>query len=139
MLCQFLLYNKVNQLYVYIYTHISSLLRLSPTLPIHPSRWSQSTELNSPCDAAASHQLFILHLVVYICQYANTYIHMKSKKKKRKNGSEEPRGRTGIKTQSQRMDLRAWGGGRVSWAEVREQHLLFLYWNVLHSVCVNNT
>ena len=34
MLCQFLLYNKVNQLYVYIYPHIPSLLRLPPTLPI---------------------------------------------------------------------------------------------------------
>ena len=33
MLCQFLLYNKVNQLYVYIYPHIPSLLRLPPTLP----------------------------------------------------------------------------------------------------------
>ena len=36
MMCQFLLYNKVNQLYVYIYPHISSLLRLLPTLPIPP-------------------------------------------------------------------------------------------------------
>ena len=34
--CQFLLYNKVNQLYVYIYSHISSLLHLPPTLPIPP-------------------------------------------------------------------------------------------------------
>ena len=34
MLCQFLLYNKVNQLYVYIYPYISSLLCLPPTLPI---------------------------------------------------------------------------------------------------------
>ena len=36
MLCQFLLYNKVNQLYIYIYPHIHSLLRLPPTLPIPP-------------------------------------------------------------------------------------------------------
>ena len=36
MVCQFLLYNKVNQLYVYIYAHIPSLLRLPPTLPIPP-------------------------------------------------------------------------------------------------------
>ena len=36
MMCQFLLYNKVNQLYVYIYPHIPSLLRLPPTLPIPP-------------------------------------------------------------------------------------------------------
>ena len=36
MVCQFLLYNKVNQLYIYIYPHISSLLGLPPTLPIPP-------------------------------------------------------------------------------------------------------
>ena len=68
MVCQFLLYNKVNQLYIYIYPHISSLLA-SPSCPpylSHPSRWSQSTELISLCYAAASHQLSILHLVVYI-------------------------------------------------------------------------
>ena len=63
MVCQFLLYNKVNQLYIYIYPHISSL---PPSLS-HPSRRSQSTQLVSLCYAAASHQLSILHLVVYIC------------------------------------------------------------------------
>ena len=36
MVCQFLLYNKVNQLYVYIHPHIPSLLRLPLTLPIPP-------------------------------------------------------------------------------------------------------
>ena len=36
MVCQFLLYNKVNQLYIYIYRHIFSLLHLPPTLPIPP-------------------------------------------------------------------------------------------------------
>ena len=41
---------------------------------------------------------------------------------KKKNGSEEPRGRTGIKMQTQRMDLRTQGGVRVSWDEVREWH-----------------
>ena len=35
-LYQFLLYNKVNQLYVYVYPHIPSLLSLLPTLPIPP-------------------------------------------------------------------------------------------------------
>ena len=67
-LCQFLLYNKVNQLYVYI-------LPISPpseaSLPhslSHFSRSSQGTELISLCYAATSHQLSILHLVVYICQ-----------------------------------------------------------------------
>ena len=38
------------------------------------------------------------------------------------NGSEEPRGRTGIKTQTKRIDLRKQGGRRVSWDEVREWH-----------------
>ena len=69
MLCYFLLYNKVNQLYVYVYTHITisppSCISLPPSLS-HPSRWSQSTQLISLCYAAASHELSILHLVVYI-------------------------------------------------------------------------
>ena len=43
---------------------------------------------------------------------------MESKKKKK--GSDEPRGRTGIKTQTYGTDLRTQGGGRVSWDEVRE-------------------
>ena len=34
MVCQFLLYNKVNLLYIHIYPHISSLLCLPPTLPL---------------------------------------------------------------------------------------------------------
>ena len=38
-----------------------------PPSPSHPSRWSQSMELITLCYAAASHQLSILHLVVYIC------------------------------------------------------------------------
>ena len=67
MLCQFLLYNKVNQLYVYIYPHIPSLCASLPPSLSHPSRWSQSTKLISLCYAAASHQLSVLHLVVYIC------------------------------------------------------------------------
>ena len=36
MLCQFLLYNKVNQLHVYIYPHIPFLLSLPPTFLIPP-------------------------------------------------------------------------------------------------------
>ena len=48
--------------------------------------------------------------------YANTYIwNLKTKTKPKKNGHKEPRGKTGIKTQTyQRMDLRIRGGGRVS-------------------------
>ena len=37
MLCQFLLYNKVSQLYIHIYIYIPSLLSLLPTPPSHPS------------------------------------------------------------------------------------------------------
>ena len=44
-------------------------------------------------------------------------IYMESKKK---NVSEEPRGRRGIKTQMSKMDLRTRGWGRVSYDEVRE-------------------
>ena len=36
MVGKFLLFNKVNQLYIYIYSHFTSLLRLPPTLPIPP-------------------------------------------------------------------------------------------------------
>ena len=51
--------------------------------------------------------------------YANTYVW---NLKKKENVSEEPRDRTGIKTQTYRMDLRTQGGGRVSWGEAREWH-----------------
>ena len=54
MLCYFLLYNKVNQLYVYIYPHYPHIPSLPPFLS-HPSRLSQSIELISLCYAAASH------------------------------------------------------------------------------------
>ena len=67
MVCQFLLYNKVNRLYMYIFPHISSLLTPPPTVLTHPSRWSQSTELISLCYVTVFHQLSILHLVVVIC------------------------------------------------------------------------
>ena len=40
----------------------------------------------------------------------------------KKKGSDEPRGRTGINSQTLRMDLRTCGGGRVSWNEVRKCH-----------------
>ena len=41
---------------------------------------------------------------------------------RRKNRSEEPRGRTGIKTQMWRVDVRTRGGGGVDGEEVREWH-----------------
>ena len=37
MVCYFLLYNKVNQLYIYICSHISSLLHLPPSHPPYPT------------------------------------------------------------------------------------------------------
>ena len=41
---------------------------------------------------------------------------------KKRKGSEEPKGRTGIKTQTWRLDLRTWRGEGVGWDEVRERH-----------------
>ena len=77
-----------------------------PSLPpslSHPSRWSQSTELISLYYGAASHQLSILRLVVYIRPCHSLTLSQLTL--------------TGIKTQTyQRMDLRIWGGGRVSWS-----------------------
>ena len=66
LLCQFLMYNKVNQLYVYLYP-ISppSCFSLPPSLS-HPSRWSQSTKMISMCYAAASHQLFYIWQCIYV-------------------------------------------------------------------------
>ena len=67
MLCQFLLHNKVNQQFVYLYP-----LSLGPPSQPHPlshlSRSSQSTKLSYLCYTAGSHQLSILHMVVYLCQ-----------------------------------------------------------------------
>ena len=37
MVCYFLLYNKVNQLYIYICSHISSLFHLPPSRPPYPT------------------------------------------------------------------------------------------------------
>ena len=48
MLCQFLLYKKVNQLYAYIYPYIPSLLRLPPTLPIPPLQVVTKHQVDHP-------------------------------------------------------------------------------------------
>ena len=55
MLCYFLLYNEVNQLYIYIDIYIPFLLGLSHPPPYHPFRSSQSTELRFPSFIASSH------------------------------------------------------------------------------------
>ena len=67
MVHQFLLYNKLNQLYIYIYPISPPSYISLPPSQSHPSRQSQSREQISLCYAASSHQLSILHLVVYIC------------------------------------------------------------------------
>ena len=59
-----MLYNMVNQVYVYI----CSLLKPSSLPLIHLTRSSQNTRLSSLCCIAGSHQLSILHMVVYVCQ-----------------------------------------------------------------------
>ena len=68
MVCQFLLYNKVNQLYINIYTHISSLLHLPPTLSIPPFQVDTKHRADLPV-LCGCFPLAILHLVVYICAY----------------------------------------------------------------------
>ena len=65
--CQFLLYNKVNQLYVYIHP---LPLELQFSLPSHTSRSSQSTELSSLCYI----QLLTSQFTWHICEYMVVYI-----------------------------------------------------------------
>ena len=50
------------------YTYITSILSLPPLPHPSPSRSSQSARLGSLCYIATSYQLFILHMIVYICQ-----------------------------------------------------------------------
>ena len=50
MVCYFLLYNKVNQLYIYICSHISSPLHLPPSHPPYPTPLGGHKALSwSPC------------------------------------------------------------------------------------------
>ena len=64
--CQFLLYNQVNQLYVYTYP-LPSWISLSPfTTP--PFRSPQSMEQSSLCSTVGSHQSSVSYIVLYICQ-----------------------------------------------------------------------
>ena len=66
MLCywKFLLYNIMNQ--PYIYTYITFLLSLPSILPFHLSRSPQSRKLSSLCYTATSSNLqAILHMIMY--------------------------------------------------------------------------
>ena len=48
-------------------THVTSLLSLPPLPQPHPFKSSQSARLGSLCCVATSHQLSVLHMVVYVC------------------------------------------------------------------------
>ena len=61
-----MVYNKVTQLHVYIYISLSFWSSLPP---FHPSGSPQSTELSSLCYTTGFHELSILHMVVYLCQF----------------------------------------------------------------------
>ena len=67
MVHQFLLYNKVNQLHIYIYPHISSLLRLPPTLPIPPLQVVTKHQADLPVLCACFPLAIYFTLVVYLC------------------------------------------------------------------------
>ena len=72
LLCQFLLYNKVNQLYVYIYPHIPSLLHLPPTLPIPPLQvvtniLNSNTIFSVACSLKKNYkQIYIVYTVLHM-------------------------------------------------------------------------
>ena len=66
---QLLLYNNVNQLYVYIYP-----LPLEPPSTPTPPHPSHSSQYRAELPTAASYQLLILHMVMYICFSASLSI-----------------------------------------------------------------
>ena len=76
MLCQFLLYNKVNQLYVYIYPHISSLLSLPPTLPIPPLQVVTKHGADLPV-LCSCFPLAIYLFYIWQCIYVNTTLSLR--------------------------------------------------------------
>ena len=51
------------------YTHITSLLSLPPLSSSHTSRSSQSARQGSLCYITTSHQLSLLYMIVYKCQW----------------------------------------------------------------------
>ena len=69
MVCQSLLYNKVNQLYIYTYPHISSLLRLPPSHPPYPTPLGgHKAPSLSPCAMRllATSYLFYIWQCIYV-------------------------------------------------------------------------
>ena len=66
MLCELLLYNEVNPLYVYMY--LLPLGPLSCPPPPHPSRSPQNTKLSSLWYTVASHEPPASHVAVHIHQ-----------------------------------------------------------------------
>ena len=67
MLCQFLLYNRVNCLYVYIYP-LPLQSPIPPSYPVPSIYVSQSTELSSLHYTKGFHLLSVLHMAVHIHQ-----------------------------------------------------------------------
>ena len=65
-LCQFLLYTKVNQPYAYLRPHIPSFLSLPPIFPIPPLQVIAKHRADLPV-LSCCFPLAILHSVVYIC------------------------------------------------------------------------
>ena len=63
MLCQFLLYNKVNQLYICIYISSYRLPLLSPSYPPYPTPLGGH---EAPSYVAASHYLFYIWQCIYV-------------------------------------------------------------------------
>ena len=70
MVCQFLLYNKVNQLYVYIHPHIPSLLRFPPTLLIPPLQVVTKLRADLPL-LCGCFPLAIYLFYIWQCIYVN--------------------------------------------------------------------
>ena len=67
MVCQFLLYNKVNHLYIHIYPYISSLLCLPPILPIPPLQVVTKHQADLPVLCSCFPLAIYFTFVVYIC------------------------------------------------------------------------
>ena len=69
MVCQFLLYNKVNQLYIYTCLHISSLLHLPPSHPRYPTPLGGDVCIFIPVLPLGSLEPFLFFFLdsIYMC------------------------------------------------------------------------